>query len=161
MNIFVGNLSFDAKEADVYKLFMPFGSVTYVSIVMDKKGKNSRGFGFLEMSDEAQAKAAIAALEGKELMGRPIHVEPALTKRPKKAFSPAKSRARLVTDDQKDAALGKPDIHRAAGYKAGRRSRSFMKRRHAAGITEPLPERKNQDNPMRWRKKKPLGKRRP
>ena len=131
MNIFVGNISFDAKEADVYKLFMPFGSVTNVCIVMDKKGKHSRGFGFLEMPDELQAKAAIAALNGKDLMGRPLLVEPSLSKKPGERIRPG------------------------PGYKAGRRSRSFMKKRLAAGITEPVPERKEKDNPLRWRKNKP------
>lgn len=150
MNIFVGNLAFDAREKDVYKLFMPFGRVSFVTIVMDKKRKRSRGFGFLEMPDELEAKAAIAALNGKELMGRPINVEPELPKKPKEVIRPK----------QKNNAWNKPDFNREGGYKGGRRSRSFMRRRLAAGITEPLVERKNQENPMRWRKKKPWQKKR-
>jgi len=133
MNIFVGNLSFDAKEADVYKLFMPFGGVSFVEIVMDKNGKKSRGFGFLEMTDDKGAYAAIAALDGREFMGRPLNVESA---RPKSG---------QVQSDIK--------IKKDSAYKQGRRSRSFMKRRAAAGIEQPIPERKFHDNPMRWRKK--------
>lgn len=61
MNIFVGNLSFAAKEEDVYRVFAGFGAVANVAIVMEKKGKKSRGFGFVEMPDEQEALSAIAA----------------------------------------------------------------------------------------------------
>ncbi|MDP2928296.1 MAG: RNA-binding protein, partial [Candidatus Omnitrophota bacterium] len=84
MNIFVGNLSFEAKEIDVKRVFMAFGVVTSVAIVMEKKGKKSRGFGFVQMPDEQEALAAIAQLQGKEILGRPINVMPALSKEPKK-----------------------------------------------------------------------------
>ena len=76
MNIFVGNLSFEATEQDVLKLFQQFGEVLSITILMDKNGKKSRGFGFLEMADDEKAKAAIAALEGSEFMGRNINVSP-------------------------------------------------------------------------------------
>jgi len=52
VNIFVGNLSFSAKEEDVYKAFADFGAVANVAIVMEKKGKKSRGFGFVDMPVE-------------------------------------------------------------------------------------------------------------
>jgi len=79
MNIFVGNLSFDSTHDDVKKLFEGFGNVASVAIVMskEKKAPKSRGFGFVEMPDEHQALAAIAALSGKEFMGRVINVDPA------------------------------------------------------------------------------------
>ena len=82
MNIFVGNLSFDAAEGDVKKLFEDFGNVASVVIVMrkEKKAPKSRGFGFVEMPDEQQALAAIAALSGKEFMGRVLNVDPARPK---------------------------------------------------------------------------------
>jgi RNA recognition motif-containing protein len=73
MNIFVGNLSFSATEADVKVLFEAFGLVSSVSI-KKKSGKNSRGFGFVVMPDDLQAEAALAALEGKDFMGRPLSV---------------------------------------------------------------------------------------
>jgi RNA recognition motif-containing protein len=78
MNIFVGNLSFDATQGDVKKLFEGFGNVTSVVIVVrkEKKVPKSRGFGFVEMPDEQQAFAAIAALNGKEFMGRVLNVNP-------------------------------------------------------------------------------------
>jgi len=82
MNIFVGNLSFDANEDDVKKLFEGFGNVASVVIVMrkEKKAPKSRGFGFVQMPDEQQALAAIAALNGKEFMGRVLDINPARPK---------------------------------------------------------------------------------
>ena len=77
MRIFVGNLSFDAKEPDVKKVFEGFGIVSSVVIKMKDHKVKSRGFGFVEMPDALQAQAAIAALNGKELMGRPLKVDPA------------------------------------------------------------------------------------
>jgi RNA recognition motif-containing protein len=82
MNIFVGNLSFDATGGDVKKLFEGFGNVASVAIVMrkEKKAPKSRGFGFVEMPDEQQALAAIDVLNGKEFMGRVLNVDPARPK---------------------------------------------------------------------------------
>ena len=87
MIIFVGNLSFEANESDVKKLFEGFGSVASVVILRrkEKKAPKSRGFGFVEMPDEQQALAAIAALNDKEFMGRVLDIEPA---RPKTEAQP-------------------------------------------------------------------------
>src|SRR3989338_2022028 len=82
MNIFVGNLLFEATQGDVKKLFEGFGNVASVVIAMSKEKKmpKSRGFGFVQMPDEQQALAAIAALNGKEFMGRLLNVNPARPK---------------------------------------------------------------------------------
>ena len=82
MNIFVGNLSFEANEGDVKKLFEGFGNVASVAIVMrkEKKAPKSRGFSFVQMPDEQQAQAAIEALNAKEWMGRILNVSPARPK---------------------------------------------------------------------------------
>ena len=77
MKIFVGNLSFDAKEPDVKRVFEGFGAVSSVVIKMKDHKAKSRGFGFVEMPDTTQAQAAIAGLSGKEFMGRPLKVDPA------------------------------------------------------------------------------------
>ena len=74
MNIFVGNLAFEASPEDLKKAFEQFGEVSMLRIMMNDKGTKSRGFAFLEMPDEAQARKAIAALNGKELIGRQIVV---------------------------------------------------------------------------------------
>jgi len=140
MNIFVGNLSFDAKEADVQRVFMAFGVVTSVAIVMEKKGKKSRGFGFVEMPDEQEALAAIAQLQGKEILGRPINVVAALSKEPKKQSSSGENKTPA-------------GFKRTGKYREGRRTISYMKQRLDAGIAGPVTERKYKPNPLRWRKK--------
>jgi len=77
MNIYVGNLSFDASEEDLQKLFSGFGQVSSVTIVRDKYSGQPRGFGFLEMPEGSEAQAAIENLNGKELLGRSINVSEA------------------------------------------------------------------------------------
>ena len=74
MNIFVGNLSFSSTDASLSALFEPFGTVTSAKVILDPQTKRSRGFGFVEMPDEAEAKAAIAGADGKDLDGRKIRV---------------------------------------------------------------------------------------
>lgn len=166
MNIFVGNLSFEAVEADVQKLFEGFGNVASVAIVMrkEKKAPKSRGFGFVEMPDEQQALAALAALNGREFMDRVLNISPA---RPKTEAQPLSkhlafpdhnvrnesgSRQRLLDGREKDGRVrpsGQP-----VTYNGGRRTRSYMKRRGLAGIQEEAKPRRNKyDNPMRWRKR--------
>ncbi len=104
MNIFVGNLLFEATEANVRRIFRNFGEVAGVSIVMEKNGSKSRGFGFVEMPNEEQAQAAIKGLNEKDFMGRHLLVSPAVSK-------------------------GKKKEGKQSAYKAGRRSRSYMRKR--------------------------------
>ena len=202
MNIFVGNLSFDAVEQDLEKLFEGFGNVASVVILKrkEKKAPKSRGFGFVNMPDEPQALAAIAGINGKEFMGRVLDVEPARPKveakaesKPKKKREPKvtveteqhppsypvfnKRRAlkahrpngrtgtlpsavdgrvrsfgqHLALSDGKYALSGQPQ---SGSYKGGRRSVSYMKRQGLTGVQqETNPRRRNQENPMRWRKR--------
>ena len=77
MNIYVGNLSFDAGESDVRQLFEAHGQVASVSIIEDKFTGRPRGFAFVEMAQDAEAQAAIAALNGKDFKGRPLTVNEA------------------------------------------------------------------------------------
>jgi len=79
-NIFVGNLSFEATKEDVRKLFETFGTVAGVLIMEGKKKGKSRGYGFVDMPNEAEKNAAIAALQGKEFMWRPLSVSPVVPK---------------------------------------------------------------------------------
>jgi len=74
MKIFVGNLSFDADEHDLEGLFAAFGHVGKVTLARHPRSRHSRGFGFVEMPDAAEAERAIAALSGREVMGRPLTV---------------------------------------------------------------------------------------
>ena len=83
MNLYVGNLTFDATEESVRQAFVDFGDVTSVRIITDRETGRSRGFGFVEMADAEAAKAAIAALDGTELDGRPLTVNEARPREPR------------------------------------------------------------------------------
>ena len=78
--IYVGNLSFNTTEDQLTELFGQHGSVQSASIVTDRYSGRSRGFGFIEMSDDAEAQAAIEALNGTELEGRVLNVNEARPK---------------------------------------------------------------------------------
>ena len=74
MNIYVGNLSWNLKDQDLSNLFAAHGEVISAKIVNDKFTNRSKGFGFVEMANDEQAQAAIAALNGTEVDGRNIVV---------------------------------------------------------------------------------------
>ncbi len=75
MNIYIGNLAPDTTEDEVKEAFAPFGDVASVKIIRDGATGESRGFGFVEMPNEEQAKAAITEMNGKEIKGNALHVE--------------------------------------------------------------------------------------
>ena len=77
MNIYVGNLSFDVDDSALKAAFAVHGDVSSAQVVMDRETGRSRGFGFVEMASAEQAKAAIAALNGTDLMGRALNVNEA------------------------------------------------------------------------------------
>ncbi len=74
MNIFVSSLSFKAKKEDLAQLFAPYGEVTSSRIILNRETRRSKGYGFVEMLNEEEGNAAIAALNGTEHMGRIINV---------------------------------------------------------------------------------------
>ena len=74
MDIYVGSLPFKMKEEDLKETFEEFGEVTSAKIIMDKMTRQSKGFGFVEMPNDAEAKEAIAKLHGQEVMGRELIV---------------------------------------------------------------------------------------
>lgn len=80
MNIYVGNLPWAMTDDDLRNTFEEFGEVSSARIIIDKYNKRSKGFGFVEMSDETQAESAISGLDGKELNGRPLKVNKARPK---------------------------------------------------------------------------------
>lgn len=77
MNIYVGNLSFSTTEEGLRGLFEQSGTVDTVTIIQDRVTGRSRGFGFVEMPDESNAQAAIAALDGNDFDGRNLKVNQA------------------------------------------------------------------------------------
>ena len=76
--IFVGNFSFSTTEAELRSLFEPHGQVDSATLVTDRDTGRSRGFGFIEMGNNAEADAAIAALNGADFGGRPLTVNEAI-----------------------------------------------------------------------------------
>jgi cold-inducible RNA-binding protein len=79
-NIFVGNLSFGATEDAVRSVFQAYGAVDRVSIITDRDTGQAKGFGFVEMSNSAEADRAIAELSGTQLEGRAMTVNEARPK---------------------------------------------------------------------------------
>jgi len=77
MNIYVGNLPFETTEDSLQVAFTEYGEVTTARVITDKFTGRSRGFGFVEMPDNSEAEAAIQALNGKEMDGRPLTVNEA------------------------------------------------------------------------------------
>ena len=77
MNIYVGNLSFDATEDDLREAFGAHGEVSSANIIMDRDTGRSRGFGFVEMPNDEEARKAIEAVNLKEIAGRAVNVNEA------------------------------------------------------------------------------------
>ena len=74
MNIYVGNLSYDAAEDDLRQAFESYGEVVSVNIIKDKNTGRSRGFGFVEMASDEAGQSAVDGLNGSELSGRNLNV---------------------------------------------------------------------------------------
>ncbi len=85
MNIYVGNLAYSVTEDELRQAFAQFGEVTRANVITDKYSGQSKGFGFVEMSDKAAAEEAISALNGTDLNGRSIKVNEAKPREPRPA----------------------------------------------------------------------------
>lgn len=77
MSVYVGNLSYDVTQEDLTSVFADYGTVKRVQIPTDRETDRPRGFGFVEMSSDAEEDAAIEALDGAEWMGRSLRVNKA------------------------------------------------------------------------------------
>jgi RNA recognition motif-containing protein len=75
--LYVGNLSYEVTDSDLEQMFAAHGSVQSAQVIMDRDTGRSKGFGFVEMSNDSEAQAAIAALNGKETGGRTLTVNEA------------------------------------------------------------------------------------
>jgi cold-inducible RNA-binding protein len=78
--LYVGNLSYSVTDASLQEMFAPFGTVESAQVIMDRDAGRSKGFGFVEMANAAEADAAIAALNGKDTGGRALKVNEAKPK---------------------------------------------------------------------------------
>jgi RNA recognition motif-containing protein len=74
MNIYVSNLSFNTNDAELNELFSAYGEVSSAKVIMDRESGRSRGFGFVEMPNDAEGKEAMAGLNNKEVEGRAMAV---------------------------------------------------------------------------------------
>ncbi|MDP4263872.1 MAG: RNA-binding protein [Bacteroidota bacterium] len=83
MNMYVSNLSFHTVDDDLRKLFEQFGAVSSAKVITDRETGKSRGFGFVEMNSDAEAKEAIKGLNNKEIEGRAMSVSVAREKSPR------------------------------------------------------------------------------
>jgi cold-inducible RNA-binding protein len=83
MNIYVGNLAYTMSEEDLKEAFGAFGSVDSARIIMDRETNRSKGFGFVEMSDDSAARSAIEALNEEDLQGRKLVVNEARPREPR------------------------------------------------------------------------------
>jgi cold-inducible RNA-binding protein len=75
--VYVGNLSFDVENTELEQMFAPHGSVRSAQVIMDRETGRSKGFGFVEMSSDGEATAAISALNGRDCKGRALTVNEA------------------------------------------------------------------------------------
>src|SRR5689334_7457445 len=75
--LYVGNLSYDVTDASLEAMFQPHGTIQSAQIIMDRDTGRSKGFGFVEMSSDSEAQAAIAALNGQQVGGRALTVNEA------------------------------------------------------------------------------------
>ncbi|MBU4173454.1 MAG: RNA-binding protein [Actinobacteria bacterium] len=89
MKIYVGNLSYSTSEEDVRAAFSQFGTVDSADVIIDRNSGRSKGFGFVEMSNDDEANAAITGLNDKDLDGRSLNVNQA---RPREERSDRSSR---------------------------------------------------------------------
>src|SRR5665647_3819562 len=85
MNLYVGSLPFKISESELKELFKEYGEVTSVKIIIDKYSGKSKGFGFVEMLNEAEAKKAIKELNGAEVQGRNIIVNESIERTDKRS----------------------------------------------------------------------------
>jgi RNA recognition motif-containing protein len=93
MSIYVGNLSYQVTQEDLNAIFADYGSVKRVQLPVDRETGRLRGFGFVEMSSEAEEAAAIEALDGAEWMGRELKVNKAKPREPKGSSGGSRDRS--------------------------------------------------------------------
>jgi cold-inducible RNA-binding protein len=114
MNIYIGNLPFNAAEDELRELFAAYGQVESVSLIKDKYTGQSRGFGFVEMPNLKEAQAAIAGLNGKDFLGRNLTVNPARPREERKdSYSSGGSRGGY---DNKRRSTGNKSNRSRSGY---------------------------------------------
>jgi len=90
MNIYVGNLPYSVKSQELREAFEKFGQVAAAKVIIDRRTKRSRGYGFVEMANDGDARRAIAELNGSDFKGRELRVDES---QPREARQPVASEA--------------------------------------------------------------------
>ena len=116
ISIYVGNLPYDTTEEQVVELFKPFGEVNRAALVKDRETGRPRGFGFVEMPNDDEARKAIEALSGKDYEGRPLTVNEARNR------SAQRNSANLSRSAQKDS---EPDSETPDDHEEGESSGGY------------------------------------
>ena len=86
MNIYVGNLPYSLSEEDLKALFVPYGEISSVNLIIDRQTKRSRGFGFIMMPQQTEAEAAIKGLHNKAIRGRKLRVNESRPREPQPSY---------------------------------------------------------------------------
>jgi RNA recognition motif-containing protein len=84
--LYVGNMSYNTSEEELRDIFSQYGNVLSATIIMDRETRRPKGFGFVEMEEDSAAEAAISQLDGKEVGGRNLRVNEAIS-RPRNDYS--------------------------------------------------------------------------
>jgi RNA recognition motif-containing protein len=124
-NLFVGNMSFQTTADDLRALFEPFGQLARVHVATDRETGRARGFGFVEMPNDAEAAKAIAALDGKDVGGRNLKVNEARPKSESGGSGPRGPRGGSGGGDRggKDDNRGNTGGPRGSNSSGGRKER--------------------------------------
>ena len=104
MNIYVGNLPYSVRDEELRAAFERFGVVTAAEVIFDKRTRRSRGYGFVEMADDAAAQQAIAALNGSDFQGRELRVDASQPRSEKTQSRPTGERPRRAEASRQEPA---------------------------------------------------------
>lgn len=115
ISVYIGNLPYDVTEEQVVELFKEFGEVNRAALVKDRETGRPRGFGFVEMPNDDEARSAIEALSGKDYQGRPLTVNEARN-RSAQRNSANLSRSAHKDDQTHDSDQGESDGDMPGGY---------------------------------------------
>ena len=108
MNIYVGNLPYSVRNDELRDAFEEFGTVDSAEVIFDRRTKRSRGYGFVEMANDEEARDAIQALNGTNFQGRELRVDESKPKSEKQASSKSRNNKRTKPNERHEAANTKP-----------------------------------------------------
>ena len=103
ISVYIGNLPYDATEEQVMELFIPFGEVNRAALVKDRETGRPRGFGFVEMPNDDEARKAIEGLSGKDYQGRPLTVNEARNRSAERNSANLSRSAQAENEQKKEA----------------------------------------------------------